>query len=284
MTAPATVKAPTTSGDVLALLRRHYIPEGRPPAGIFAPEIQCPAGQRRADLIWMPTGWSTGTGLVGHEIKVTRSDVLAELADPTKADAWARYCRRWWLVVADPALVDGLTVPEQWGIMAPPSGRRTRTMTVLRDAPRLTPIDTAAAYARIAAWTFNHERDAAASLRAENRRLTDDLERERERLRNRELAAAGVTSPHAQRVAGILTAVRALAAEEHVWGEAVDEDVVRAVVDAKHARAAAQDIARRVSIVAGTLNSLIRADALPDRLARLLDEAKDIQAAAGGDT
>ncbi len=66
-----------------------------------------------------------------------------------------RFCARWWLTLSDPALVTGIDIPETWGIMAPPSGRRTRTMTVLRPAPALHPIDTAPAWRRILTRQLN---------------------------------------------------------------------------------------------------------------------------------
>src|SRR5690348_2999491 len=87
--APTVAEAPEsglTAKHMVEMLRRHYLPEGRPPAGVFAPEIGSPDGKRRADLIWMPTTIAGGTGLHGHEIKVSRSDLLTELDDPTKAD------------------------------------------------------------------------------------------------------------------------------------------------------------------------------------------------------
>lgn len=146
--------AASTAQDMVAMLRRHYLPEGRQPGGIFAPEIQAPTSTRRADLIWMPVtiAGRLDSGLVGHEIKVSRQDVLVELQDPTKADAWMRYCDRWWLVVLHPSLVDGLDLPPTWGVMAPPSGRRTRSMTIVHPAPALQPVDPAPAYETIARW------------------------------------------------------------------------------------------------------------------------------------
>jgi hypothetical protein len=111
----ASVGEALSSTDVLTLLRRHYPPPGRPPAGILAEEVVGPDGRRRADAVWAPLVHSAGSELVGHEAKVTRSDVLTELADRTKCDPWMRYCDRWWLVVSDPGLVTGLDLPDAWG-------------------------------------------------------------------------------------------------------------------------------------------------------------------------
>lgn len=57
------------------------------------------------------------TVLHGHEIKVSRSDWLRELADPTKAEAFARYCDQWWLVVSDKSIVKPGELPDSWGLM-----------------------------------------------------------------------------------------------------------------------------------------------------------------------
>lgn len=155
----------TTAAEMIEMLRAHYIAPSKPAAGYFCPEIQAPEGNRRADLIWLPlTSYQRGE-IIGHEVKVSRADVIQELSDPTKADAWAQYCTQWWLVVSDPALVEGLEVPARWGILAPPSGRRTRTMTVLRDAQRLTPVHQATALATIMARMFNAGDDVAARMR-----------------------------------------------------------------------------------------------------------------------
>jgi len=72
--------------------------------------------------------------LHGHEVKVSRSDWLAELRDPTKADAWRRYCDRWWLVAPRDVVRDDL--PVGWGHLAPDSQGRLR---VVVQAPLLTP-------------------------------------------------------------------------------------------------------------------------------------------------
>lgn len=72
--------------------------------------------------------------LHGHEVKISRSDWLTELADPTKSAAWRRYCDRWWLVAPRDVVRDDL--PEGWGHLAPDSRGRLR---VVVHAPLLTP-------------------------------------------------------------------------------------------------------------------------------------------------
>lgn len=145
--------------DVLRLLENHYNPPNRQPSWNLLPEIQAPRSNRRADLIAMSLGDSNGHHLVGHEIKVSRADVVNELKDHTKPDPWLRYCQQWWLVVSDPVLVEGLDIPERWGIMAPPSGRRTRSMTVLREAPKVKVDDPGDAYRVIASRSYWRSRN-----------------------------------------------------------------------------------------------------------------------------
>lgn len=81
----------------------------------------------------MPYG--TALALHGHEVKVSRSDWLTELRDPTKAEAFKRYMHHWWLVVPDAAIVRGDELPEGWGLLVK-SGARLRARVA---APRLIP-------------------------------------------------------------------------------------------------------------------------------------------------
>ena len=71
----------------------------------------------------------------GHEIKVSRSDWLAELKDPTKAQAWKQYCDKWWLVTS-PGVAKKDELPDGWGLIEiSPTG----TLKIRRQAPLLTP-------------------------------------------------------------------------------------------------------------------------------------------------
>lgn len=63
-------------------------------------------------------GVNAGPKLHGHEVKVSRSDWLTELKDPSKAEAFAQYCDYWWLVVSDKAIVKDGELPKGWGLMA----------------------------------------------------------------------------------------------------------------------------------------------------------------------
>lgn len=155
MTAKTNLKAK----DMVELLRGHYLPEGRPPAGIFASEIGSPDGRRFADAIWQSTTRSGGLLFVGHEIKVSRADVAVELADPTKAEPWMQYCDQWWLTVSDPSLIDGMKIPDAWGVMSPPSGRRKISMTIIKEAPLLKPVSKEPGLVRLLTWYAQKQRD-----------------------------------------------------------------------------------------------------------------------------
>src|SRR6267154_1233957 len=113
---PATVR----TADVLKALISHYRKPGEARSGeILVTEAESPTGQRRCDLIRVGMWRSRGTGIDGHEIKVSRSDWLRELDDPAKAEAWWPYCTRWW-VVAPPGIVRYGELPQSWGLMELP--------------------------------------------------------------------------------------------------------------------------------------------------------------------
>jgi hypothetical protein len=251
---------------LVQMLRRHYQPENRLPAGIFAPEVGSPDGTRRADAIWMPTTVAGGSGLVGHEVKVSRADLLVELDDPTKADPWAQYCTRWWLVVLAPEMVDGLDIPVAWGVMAPPSGRRTRSMTVVREAPKLTPRDPAPGLARLAAWLLYRTHSAAVQAKSQRGHLERQVKSLQQQLYTAQLAG-GSPSRRAQIVAEILRKVEARLGEENVWHLNLDSDsVVAALVDHSATAEAATAVRRELRELVSRVRRVVDPfrHALPD--------------------
>lgn len=66
--------------------------------------------------------------LIGHEVKVSRSDWLHELKQPEKAEAWKRFCHEWYLVVSDATIVRDGELPDGWGLMVS-HGRSLRLVT-----------------------------------------------------------------------------------------------------------------------------------------------------------
>lgn len=74
------------------------------------------ASGRYADAIIMSLWPSRGLELHGVEIKVSRSDWKREAADPTKAEAIAKYCDRWYIHTPKGLIQDLSEVPPAWGV------------------------------------------------------------------------------------------------------------------------------------------------------------------------
>lgn len=110
-------------------------------------------GDRIADAIIMDTGstsykeltvkekaekahtfYGEGTQSIhGFEVKVSRSDWLSELRDPSKAESWAKHCHYFWLVVSDKSIVRD-DLPEGWGLLvAGKAGLRVAKKPTRRD-------------------------------------------------------------------------------------------------------------------------------------------------------
>lgn len=76
--------------ELLARLQRHYIKPGEQfPGGIFLPEVGWNGRSGgRVDALYVGFTSTSGRRLVGHELKVSRSDWRHELDQPGKADGW----------------------------------------------------------------------------------------------------------------------------------------------------------------------------------------------------
>lgn len=269
-----------SADDVLAMLRRHYLPEGRPQSGLLVEEIEAPDGRRRADALWVPLTTSGGNEIVGHEVKVSRADVAAELADLTKAESWMKYCTRWWLTVSDPALVEGFDIPETWGVMSPPSGRRTRSMTVLRQAPRLHPVDSALAYRRVLAKNHFGTNGRVEQLKRDLEYARRDGERKQEQIE--QLRVTGADQHQTPTTKLVLDVVRKVEAAAHDWNggryfavgqDVTADDVANAVIDLGNLRRIDHDLRNQVRYTVERLRSAA------DPVGRLAD---DIQKALSG--
>jgi len=79
--------------------------------------------------------YSSSQAMHGHEVKVSRSDWLSELRDPSKAERIKRFCNFWWLVVPDASIVKPGELPDGWGLLVK-SGDKLRAKA---QAPRLSP-------------------------------------------------------------------------------------------------------------------------------------------------
>lgn len=99
--------------------------------------------ERFADAIAISLFPSKGITLTGYEIKTRRSDLLAELRDPAKADAIKQFCDYWVLIVSNRSMLEGkIQVPDDWGIerFAPPNENLPHGMWITtRKAKQLYP-------------------------------------------------------------------------------------------------------------------------------------------------
>ena len=137
--------------DMLDALHTRYsrVEPPRPPRYVVAEHVRAACGyggisfdggfhsrtMRTADFIAQDTWEAQGLALHGHEVKVSRSDWLTELADPSKAEAIKRFCDYWWLVVPSDGIVRD-DLPDGWGLL---TLNRVGVLRIKRRAPRLTP-------------------------------------------------------------------------------------------------------------------------------------------------
>lgn len=95
-------------------------------------------GKRRADAMVLNFWSSRGRELQGFEVKSYRGDWLREKKDPSKAEALARYCDRWWIVDdSEEDIVKKEELPPTWGLLV----RRGKKLVQVVAASKLTPTD-----------------------------------------------------------------------------------------------------------------------------------------------
>lgn len=107
------------TADMMERLRRHYLKPGNMPGGVFVPEvgINGPMRQQRCDALYVGFTSSSGRLLVGHEVKVSRSDWRHELDQPHKADRWSDQCHAWYVVAPSIEVVKPEELPHGWGLL-----------------------------------------------------------------------------------------------------------------------------------------------------------------------
>lgn len=121
--------------------------------------------------VWASTKYETHL----YEEKRSREDLKKELSDPTKMEGVGKYARYRWLVVSDEKIMDGLAIPDAWGILVPTVRGGQRLLKVVHKAPKIEakPIDALFAMAMVRnglkGWfsTADHQKvvDELASLR-----------------------------------------------------------------------------------------------------------------------
>jgi hypothetical protein len=143
--APRRIPDAERTATMLDLVRRRYEGDHEEKMSLshvvveeVAPSTGFNRVSRWADVLVLSMWRSNGLTLDGYEIKASRADLKKELADPSKAEALARYCDSWTLIAWDDAvLVEG--VPESWGIITTVDGEYGRELTQQRKAVTRTP-------------------------------------------------------------------------------------------------------------------------------------------------
>ena len=110
-----------TEATMLERLRiRHNQTHGNGPRWVFATHVKDRAGawhNRTADAVTVDLWPSKGNEMHGFEVKISRSDWLNEVRDPSKASAVKTYCDRWWLVIPTADMVRPGELPVDWGLL-----------------------------------------------------------------------------------------------------------------------------------------------------------------------
>jgi hypothetical protein len=152
-----------TESDVIDALHARYGQRfGNGPRYAVASGVRSHAGhsmRRTADLIAMDLWPSRGLALHGHEVKVSRSDWLRELAEPDKAAEFIPYMNYWWAAVSDPGIVRDGELPDGWGLMVMRGGRlAVAVQAPRRDAELLSPSRLGALLRAVAYTAVNRQR------------------------------------------------------------------------------------------------------------------------------
>lgn len=135
-----------------------------------------------ADLMVLGAWHSSGNEVEGFEVKVSRADWLNEVKNPNKCLPNKQYCHRWWLVIADQAMVKDGELPADWGMMAVVNGQ----LKVIKKAPKLEPVPLAVDFVASLLRTDAREtvpldvhrdqiKDAKRDLRVELEKKYEDL-------------------------------------------------------------------------------------------------------------
>lgn len=208
--------------ELLQRLQRHYIKPGDEYAGgVFLPEVgwNGRGAGSRCDALYVGFTSTSGRRLVGHELKVSRSDWRHELDQPGKSDGWADQCHAWYVVAPSEEIVPREEVPPGWGLMVP--GRsKTRMQVLLR--PEI--------HKREPSW------DAARSMlarldtltRQQVAGMTQEVRRREQEVAHREELAqgrsvAGLDQPMRDRLAVLERLEQALGVDLTLWGGLGDE-------------------------------------------------------------
>lgn len=110
--------------DVATAVRRHFGAEhdtiGPEWAALDEFSLATGVGHQRADLFLVRAwpGLPKGHERIAVEIKVSRSDLLSELAKPAKSEPFRAVAHRFYLAVANDILRESDDIPAEWGILS----------------------------------------------------------------------------------------------------------------------------------------------------------------------
>lgn len=105
------------ASDIVSALARRY---GNNSSTTIAFEVAYGTGRhanRHVDALVMELWPSRGLSLHAMEIKVSRSDLLRELATPAKAEEIAQHCDYFSLVTPVGLVKGNIEIPKAWGLM-----------------------------------------------------------------------------------------------------------------------------------------------------------------------
>lgn len=126
------------ANEVVDLLQAKYCA----PAWAFLEQVRNRTGyggsERYADAVAFSLWPSRGLELHGFEVKVSRSDLVAELRAPTKSTPIQKFCDRWWLVLGDAEIIQPGELPPTWGLMVVQGDKKPRLKSIT-EAPQLQP-------------------------------------------------------------------------------------------------------------------------------------------------
>lgn len=149
----------STANAVMVHVRRYYAGSSW---AVFEGVANATGGRasRWADALAFGLWPSRGLEIHGVEIKVSRSDLLREIADPRKAEPVAAYCDYWWIALGSEKLATPDELPPAWGMLVPISGKKG--LRIAKPARKLDakPLDRGfvAAVLRRAATQYDPER------------------------------------------------------------------------------------------------------------------------------
>ena len=104
--------------EIRAALNARYAP----PGWALLPEVTNATGagaRGQCDFVAVGLWPSRGLEVIGIEVKCSRGDWLRELKRPAKAERFFDKCNRWYLAVADRAIVKDGELPTGWGLLVP---------------------------------------------------------------------------------------------------------------------------------------------------------------------